>query len=165
MKRKLSFMICLILLSATFSTSAFAGYSLSQMSEEELVQVAAAANEEVMNRHQSESIELKDGQYTVGSDFSAGEYIIMLGSADISLTILGTTGEPLLSLTLSAGENRSYVLNRFELNDGDIVDITGSIVLVPYCGQELSATNGMWADIATITENMAHLIQPFFTKP
>ena len=136
MKRIVSILICLILLAGAFSSTAFAGYSLSQMSEWELRLVAAAANQEIMNRHQSESIELADWQYTVGQDLPAGEYIIMLSSADIDLTIFGTAGEQLLSLTLRAGENSSYDFNRVVLNDGNIVDIAGSIVLVPYYGQD-----------------------------
>ncbi len=165
MKRIFSILICLILLPYVFPSSSLAGYSLSEMSEWEVIQIAAAANEEVMNRHQSESIELEDGQYTVGQNLPAEEYIIMLRSADISFTIYGTAGEQLLNLTLSAGENSSYVFNRVVLNNDNIVDITGSIVLVPYYGQDLSATNDADVDAAAITEDMARIIQPFFIKP
>lgn len=118
-----------------------------------------------MNRHQSESIELEDGRYAVGQDLPAGEYIIMLRSADISFSILRTAGEQLLNLTLRAGENSNYVFNRIVLKDDNIVAITGSIVLIPYYGQDLSATNDVGADAAAITEDMARVIQPFFMKP
>ncbi len=164
MKKILAFHICLILLAVVISPCAFAGYSFSQMSEWELLQVVATANEEVMNRHQSESIELEDGQYAVGQNLPSGEYIIELKFADINFSILGTNGEQLLNLTLHAGENSSYVFNRVVLNEDNIVDITGSIVLIPYYGQDLSATNDVDVDTA-ITEDMARIIQPFLTKP
>lgn len=165
MKRIVFIIICFVLSAVIFSSSAFAGYSLSHMSEWELRLVAAAANQEVMNRHQNESIELADGQYTVGQNLPAGEYIIMLSSADISFAILGTAREQLLSFTLRAEENSSYVFNRVVLNDGNIVDITGSIVLVPYYGQDLSATNDVEANATAITEDMAYMIQPPWTRP
>ena len=151
MKRIVSILICLILLAAVFTTFAFAGYSFSDMSEWEIRQVAAAVNEEIMRRHQNESIELADGQYTVGQSVTSGAYIIMLNSSDINITLSDTAGEQLLGLAMTADENSSYVLNRIILNDGDNIDITGNIVLVPYYGQDIATTDDMETETDSMT--------------
>ena len=92
MKRVTSFLVFLLLLSAVFSSTAFAGYSFWDMTDEELLQVATAVNEEVVKRYKDEVVELTAGLYTVGQDVLAGEYLVMIGPPQAEINVWETDG-------------------------------------------------------------------------
>ena len=111
-------------------------------------------------------LRLTDGQFSAADEVPAGEYILMLNSADLRFRILDSDGEPFFDLTLNTDGSRNYILNRIHVSDGNILDVTGSIFLMPYLGHDLDATIKSKIDADEIIANdSARMILPFFEKP
>ena len=139
MKKAFSALLCqLILFVMILQATAFAGYSFKDMSEAEIVQVAAGLNDELIRRYLVEQVEIPAGRYTVGTDIPAGDYRIAISTGYAYLSVWGSEynnfdedGGLLLSMVLNA-ENKE--IGKAVLNEGNVIDFDSALVFETYHG-------------------------------
>ena len=142
MKKSLSALLCLLILfSIALSATAFAGYSFKDMSQAEIVQVAAGLNDELIRRYLVEQVEIPAGRYTVGEDIPAGDYRITISSGYAYLSVWGSEynnfdddGGLLLSMVLNAESKETKEIGKAVLKDGNVIDFDSALVFETYHG-------------------------------
>ena len=97
----------------------------------------------------AESIPLEDGEYVVGEDIPAGEYVFCAADAE-SIAILNIEERDEIFGSVDGGSLRCG------LNEGDIVSVTGPGVLTPYM-------NTLTTDDVQGVGNVEFLLPPLWT--
>ena len=131
MKKALS---VIIVLSVLFSVSAlaFAEFDLSALTDEELMQLPLKVTEEQIARGLVKSAHIGSGKYIVGQDLPAGNYkATNEHKYSMNFWVFDKNGRPTYNLALwETGEETGKII----LNDGDTLEINGSILLSVFSG-------------------------------
>ncbi len=131
MRKHLSFALIVLIASFLFVSCASA-LDLSSVSDDELMKLPAQITAEQIARGLVKSAEIRAGKYRIGTDIPAGAYVIKNnGKYSMNIFVQNTYGEYTYNLALwSTGEETG----RIELNEGDVLDINGDIILSIFTG-------------------------------
>lgn len=131
MKRIITVFIIILLL-VSIGTAYTESIDLSSLSNEELLNLPQAISAEMISRGLVKSAQLGSGKYTVGKDIPAGSYIITNEyKYSMNIHVVNRSGKTAYNLALwKTGEETGKI----ELNEGDVLDINGNILLTVYTG-------------------------------
>lgn len=131
MRKHLSFALIVLIASFLFVSCASA-LDLSSVSDDELMKLPAQITAEQIARGLVKSADIRAGKYRIGTDIPAGAYVIKNnGKYSMNIFVQNAFGEYTYNLALwSTGEETG----RIELNEGDILDINGDIILSVFTG-------------------------------
>lgn len=130
--RKHFFLVITVLLASFLFISCAAALDLSSVSDDELMKLPAQISAEQIARGLVKSAEIRAGKYRIGKDIPAGSYVIKNnGKYSMNIFVQNAIGEYTYNLALwSTGEETG----RIELNEGDVLDINGDIILSTFTG-------------------------------
>lgn len=101
---------------------------------EELIAARTAIERAIMSRDDYKEVTVPAGTYAVGDQIPAGEYTVASKAVLALVTVYGEGGKEAFDLdgmyTLSGSED----IGRLVLEDGQTIEITGSVVFTPYAG-------------------------------
>ena len=131
MRNYLTFALMIIVASFLFVSCAFA-LDFTTISDEELMRLPELISAEQIERGLVKSAEVKAGKYRIGNDIPAGAYMIKNnGKYSMNIFVQDPSGYYTYNLALwSNGEETG----RIELNEGDVLDINGDIILSIFTG-------------------------------
>lgn len=127
MKRIIAIMIVLLFI---FTSSASAG-SLSEMTDEELLSMYQQIQSILLSRSDEYSLTLNAGRYIVGEDIPSGTYRLECKSpyAAANVDVYATSESKYSSDSFIMAElYNSSVVGKLDLNDGNILKISGSTI-------------------------------------
>ena len=131
MKRIIAIMIVLLFI---FTSSASAG-SLSEMTDEELLSMYQQIQSILLSRSDEYSLTLNAGRYIVGEDIPSGTYRLECKSpyAAANVDVYATSESKYSSDSFIMAElYNSSVVGKLDLNDGNILKISGSTIDLTY---------------------------------
>ena len=142
MKKALVLLMLVVILMT--SCVAFADFELSQYSDDEIIALLAAVQQEVVNRKIEKTANLPSGKYLAGRDIPAGNYMLTCKYDGIMwayITITGeggTGGEKFEGYVWSKDNPVSDGSNEqtwhIELKDGDLLESTDPFTLTISAG-------------------------------
>lgn len=136
MKKIVAFVLALLLL----IPSAFAEVDLSSYSYEQLLELYRSVQQEIISRPEWKEVTVPKGVYVIGEDIPAGSYTIK--STDpggyINIFLWGaeqkdydTAGGLLVNEALYKS---SQVLGRINLKNGNVLELSGTVIMTPVQG-------------------------------
>lgn len=127
MKKK--FLSVILTLCLLLPVIALAEIDLSAMSVDELIALNKAVVMELMSRKDFKEVAVPAGTYKVGEDIPAGSYTVKAKLLSV-LTTHEKNGEYGDMYTL----NSDKPIGKLTLEEGESVQITGSVIFTPYAG-------------------------------
>ena len=134
MKKGLIICLCCILLIST-AYAAFENINFSSYSNEELIALETALQEEKISRGIAKTATVYSGKYTIGVDFPAGTYRVETsnGVAD-HLEVYNASGKRIASYAIGTASERSPI-GKLELHDGETIEFDScTLVFTVYSG-------------------------------
>ena len=142
MKKFLSVFLALVLVFSVITAAFAADIDFAGMTDDEVIEMTKACQQELVDRGIGKSAELENGYYLVGSDFPAGSYIFTVTAAELtedsssyenhkSLFIFNSLedmdeGGSLWRVRASTSDDVAQKVVSFNLQDGQYVDIEGT---------------------------------------
>lgn len=126
MKKKF---LSVILMLCLLPVIALAEVDLSAMSVDQLIALNKAVVMELMSRKDFKEVAVPAGEYKVGEDIPAGAYTVKAKLLSV-LTTHEKNGEYGDMYTL----NSDKPIGKLTLEEGESVQITGSVIFTPYAG-------------------------------
>lgn len=136
MKRVLSVLIVLLVVFGVSGAALGETISVDPATAtlDELIAARTAIEQAIMSRDDYKEVKVPAGTYTVGNQIPAGEYTVSAGASLSIVTVYGKGGKEAFDMagmhTVTGAEN----IGRLVLEDGQTVEITGSVVFAPYAG-------------------------------
>ena len=129
MKRFLSI---LLVTCAIFSISYAEEINIKQLSNDDLLLLEIAIQAEKLERGLVKSAHIGAGKYTAGKDIPVGAYILTNEYRySMNICVYNSSGRVIYNLALwHTGEKTGKI----ELNEGDILDINGNVLIETFTG-------------------------------
>ena len=142
MKKLLSVMLALLILVSAAGVAFAADLNLSDYTDEEIVEMLAALQQELLDRKIRKAASLAPGRYVVGEEIPAGAYDITCryeGERWANIMIFDAEGEQIFDAAVydagnEAAEVRGEGTWHIRLSEGDVLEITGPATLTVATG-------------------------------
>ena len=132
MKRILSVIVAVIMMSSFAFAEEYDFSALKTLTYDDLVILQKAVEKEIMSRPEWKEVDVPSGDWKVGEDIPAGTYSIKTNSFMAMVDVWKKEKNDYTNQELSAVLTKDSPIGKVELKDGWTVSVTYSVIFSPF---------------------------------